>query len=127
MTPLSGLNHTLTQFEASRLVMIQISPHTLKMAACLAPLLRVGVIRKLGNRPGSPTTSVKSIEEKRKLEQGQGRKERAERRVRCGSEPPSDDSSSSLTSEDEEDYKSPERAERPEKRQSLGRRFEQRL
>jgi hypothetical protein len=108
--------------------------NTAKNQQNLVAVLETEVIRKPGNRPDSPTTSVKSIEEKRKLEQGQGRKERAERRARRSSEQPLDDSS--LTSEDEEslplgpdgqplrhrrgagdeeDYESPERAERPKK------------
>src|SRR6267154_5334646 len=113
--------------------------NTAKNQQNLVAVLETEVVRKPGNRPGSPTTSVKSIEEKRKLEQGEGRKERAERRARRSSEQPLDDSS--LTSEDEEslplgpdgqplqhrrgagdeeDYESPERAERPEKKACIG-------
>ncbi|KAH9966649.1 hypothetical protein BC827DRAFT_686670 [Russula dissimulans] len=101
----------------------------------LAAVLETEVIRKSGTRPGSPTTKVKTIDEKRKVEQGQGRRERAERRARRASEPMED---SSLTSEDEEslpvgpdglplrhrrgpgdeeEYESPER---PEKRMRVG-------
>jgi len=101
----------------------------------LAAVLETEVIRKPGNRPGSPITKVKTIEEKQKLEQGQGRRERAERRARRASEPIED---WSLTSEDEEslpvgpdgeplrhqrgpgdegDYESPER---PGKRRRVG-------
>ena len=108
--------------------------NTTKNQRNLAAVLETEVVRKPGNRPGSPTTRVKTVEEKRKLEQGEGRKERAERRARRASEPLDD---SSLTSEDEEslplgpdgrpirhrrgageeeDYESPERPERPEKR-----------
>lgn len=113
--------------------------NTAKNQRNLVAVLETEVIRKPGNRPGSPTTSVKSTEEKRKLEQGQGRKERAERRARRSSEQSLDDSS--LTSEDEEslplgpdgqplrhrrgagdeeDYESPEKAERPEKKARIG-------
>jgi hypothetical protein len=113
--------------------------NTTKNQQNLVAVLETEVVRKPGNRPGSPTTGVKSIEEKRKLEQGQGRKERAERRARRSSEQLLDDSS--LTSEDEEslplgpggqpqrhrrgagdeeDYESPERAERPEKKARIG-------
>jgi hypothetical protein len=109
--------------------------NTAKNQQNLVAVLETEVIRKPGNRPGSPTTSVKTIEEKQKVEQGQGRKERAERRARRSSEQSLDDST--LTSEDEEslplgpdaqplrhrrgagdeeDYESPERAERPEKK-----------
>ena len=108
--------------------------NTAKNQRNLVAVLETEVIRKPGNRPGSPTTRVKTIEEKRKLEQGEGRRERAERRARRSSELMDD---SSLTSEDEqsltlgpdgqpfrhrrgagdeEDYESPGRAERPEKR-----------
>lgn len=113
--------------------------NTAKNQHNLVAVLETEVIRKPGNRPGSPSTSVKTIEEKRKLTQGQGRKERAERRARRSSEQLLDDSS--LTSEDEEslplgpdgrplrhrrgagdeeDYESPERAERPEKKARIG-------
>ena len=109
--------------------------NTAKNQHNLVAVLETEVIRKPGNRPSSPTTNVKSIEEKRKHEQGQGRKERAERRARRSSEQSLDDSS--LTSEDEEslpfgpdgqhlrhrrgagdeeDYETPERAERSEKK-----------
>ena len=119
--------------------------NTAKNQQNLVAVLETEVVRKPGNRPGSPTTSVKTIEEKRKLEQGQGRKERAERRARRSSEQPLDDSS--LTSEDEEslplgpdgqpqrhrrgagdeeDYESPERAERPEKKARIGEAAESR-
>ncbi|KAI9446476.1 hypothetical protein H4582DRAFT_1804019 [Lactarius indigo] len=64
----------------------------------LAAILETEVVRKPGNRPGSPGTKVRTIEEKRKLEQGKERRERAERRARRASEPQED---SSLTSEDE--------------------------
>ncbi|KAH9063456.1 hypothetical protein EDB87DRAFT_1681505 [Lactarius vividus] len=64
----------------------------------LAAILETEVIRKPGNRPGSPGTKVRTIDEKRKLEQGKERRERAERRARRASEPQED---SSLTSEDE--------------------------
>ena len=108
--------------------------NTTKNQRNLVAVLETEVIRKPGNRPGSPTTRVKTIDEKRKLEQGEGRRERAERRARRASEPLDD---SSLTSDDEdslplgpdgqpfrhrrgageeEDYESPERPERPEKR-----------
>ena len=73
--------------------------NTTKNQRNLVAVLETEVIRKPGNRPGSPTTRVKTIEEKRKLEQGEGRRERAERRARRASEPPDD---SSLTSEDED-------------------------
>jgi len=108
--------------------------NTVKNQQNLAAVLETEVIRKPGNRPDSPTTGVKSIDEKRKLEQGQGRKERAERRARLSSEQPLDDSSLTSGDEeslplgpdgqplrhrrgagDEEDYESPERAERPVK------------
>jgi hypothetical protein len=112
--------------------------NTAKNQHNLVAVLETEVVRKPGSRPDSPTTGVKSIEEKRKLEQGEGRKERAERRARRSSELPLDDSS--LTSEDEEslplgpngqplrhrrgagdeeDYESPER-ERPEKKARIG-------
>ncbi|KAH9079392.1 hypothetical protein EDB83DRAFT_2624963 [Lactarius deliciosus] len=64
----------------------------------LAAILETEVVRKPGNRPGSPGTKVRTIDEKRKLEQGKERRERAERRARRVSEPQED---SSLTSEDE--------------------------
>jgi hypothetical protein len=113
--------------------------NTAKNQENLVAVLETEVVRKPGKRPDSPTTGVKSIEEKRKLEQGQGRKERAERRARRSSELSLDDSS--LTSEDEEslplgpdgqpvrhrrgagdeeDYESPERAGRPEKKARIG-------
>ncbi len=113
--------------------------NTAKNQQNLVAVLETEVIRKPGNRPGSPTTRVKTIEEKRRLEQGQGRKERAERRARRSSEQLLDDSS--LTSEDEEslplghdgqplrhrrgagdeeDYESPGRIERPQKRVPIG-------
>ncbi|KAI0306594.1 hypothetical protein B0F90DRAFT_777453 [Multifurca ochricompacta] len=99
----------------------------------LVAILETEVIRKPGNRPGSPTTRAKTIDEKRKLEQDKGRKERAERRARRASSPLDD---SSLTSEDEnlslgpnhrllrhrrgpgdeEEYESPERAGQSAKR-----------
>ena len=108
--------------------------NTAKNQHNLVAVFETEVIRKPGNRPGSPTTRVKTIEEKRKLEQGNGRKERAERRARRSSEPLED---ASLTSEDEEslplgpdgqplrhrrgpgdeeDYESPGRIGRPEKK-----------
>jgi hypothetical protein len=111
--------------------------NTTKNQRNLVAVLETEVIRKPGNRPGSPTTRVKTIEERRKLEQGEGRRERAERRARRSSEPLDD---SSLTSEDEqsltlgpngqpfrhrrgageeEDYESPERPDRPEKRMRI--------
>ncbi|KAF8275035.1 hypothetical protein EI94DRAFT_1793681 [Lactarius quietus] len=107
--------------------------NTAKNQHNLAAILETEVIRKQGNRPGSPGTRVRTIEEKRKLEQGKERRERAERRARRTSELQED---SSLTSEDEatlplgpdgrplrhrrapgdeEQYKSPER-ERPRTR-----------
>ncbi len=113
--------------------------NTAKNQHNLVAVLETEVIRKPGNRPGSPTTRVKTTEEKRKLEPGQGRRERAERRARRSSEQTLDDSS--LTSEDEdslplgpdgqplrhrrgagdeEDYESPERIERPEKKARIG-------
>jgi hypothetical protein len=113
--------------------------NTAKNQQNLVAVLETEVVRKPGNRPGSPTTGVKSIEEKRKLEQGQGRKERAERRARRSSELPLDDSSLASEDEeslplgpdgqplrhrrgagDEEDYESPERTERPEKKARIG-------
>jgi hypothetical protein len=107
--------------------------NTAKNQHNLVAVLETEVIRKPGNRPGSPTTRVKTIEEKRKLEQGNGRKERAERRARRSSESLED---SSLTSDDEilplgpdgqplrhrrgpgdeEDFETPEKLERPGKR-----------
>jgi hypothetical protein len=107
--------------------------NTAKNQHNLVAVLETEVIRKPGNRPGSPTTKVMTVEEKRKLEQGMGRKERAKRRARRGSESLED---SSLTSDDEslpfgpdgqplrhrrgpgdeEDYETPEKIERPEKR-----------
>ena len=108
--------------------------NTAKNQHNLVAVLETEIVRKPGNRPGSPTTKVKTIEEKRKLEQGQGRRERAERRARRSSDLRED---SSLTSDDEEslplgpdgqpirhrrgpgdeeDYESPERIERPGKR-----------
>jgi hypothetical protein len=108
--------------------------NTTKNQHNLVAVLETEVVRKPGNRPGSPTTKVKTIEEKRKLEQDQERQERAKRRARRSSELPED---SSLTSEDEEclplgpdgkplrhrrgpgddeDYESPEKIGRPEKR-----------
>lgn len=108
--------------------------NTAKNQHNLVAVLEKEIIRKPGNRPESPTTRVKTIEEKRKLEQEQGRRERAERRARRGSEPRED---SSLTSDDEEslplgpdgrptrhrlgpgdeeDYETPERIGRPGKR-----------
>ena len=113
--------------------------NTAKNQENLVAVLETEVVRKPGNRPGSPTTGVKSIEEKRKLEQGQGRKERAERRARRSSELPLDDLSWTSEDEeslplgpdgqplrhrrgagDEEDYESPERTERPEKKARIG-------
>ena len=108
--------------------------NTAKNQHNLVAVLETEIVRKPGNRPESPTTRVKTIEEKRKLEQDQGRKERAERRARRSSDLRED---SSLTSDDEEslplgpdgqptrhrrgpgdeeDYESPERIERPGKR-----------
>jgi len=107
--------------------------NTTKNQQNLVAILETEVVRKPGNRPGSPTIKLKTIEEKRKLEQGQGRRERAERRARRSSEILED---SSLTSDDEEmplgpdgkpirhrrgpgdeeDYESPEKIERREKR-----------
>lgn len=108
--------------------------NTAKNQHNLVAILETEVIRKPGKRPGSPTTKLKTIEEKRKNEQGQERKERAERRARRSSELRED---SSLTSDDEEglprgpdgkpirhrrgpgdegDYESPERIARSEKR-----------
>jgi hypothetical protein len=107
--------------------------NTTKNQQNLVAILETEVVRKPGNRPGSPTIKLKTIEEKRKLEQGQGRRERAERRARRSSEILED---SSLTSDDEEmplgpdgkpirhrrgpgdeeDYESPEKIERQEKR-----------
>jgi hypothetical protein len=108
--------------------------NTAKNQHNLVAVLEKEIIRKPGNRPESPTTRVKTIEEKRKLEQEQGRRERAERRARRGSDPRED---SSLTSDDEEslplapdgrptrhrlgpgdeeDYESPERIGRPGER-----------
>ena len=72
--------------------------NTVKNQQNLAAILETEVIRKPGNRPGSPGTKVKTIEEKRKLEQGKERRERASRRARRTSELLED---SSLTSEDE--------------------------
>lgn len=101
-------------------------------------ILETEVVRKPGNRPGSPTTRIKTIDEKRKLEQDQERRERAERRARRSSQSLED---SSLTCEDEESlpvgpdgqplrhrrgpgdeeaYESPERIYRPEKRARIG-------
>jgi hypothetical protein len=111
--------------------------NTTKNQHNLVAVLETEVIRKPGKRPGSPTTSVQTIEEKRRLEQGKGRRERAERRARRSSEPLED---SSLISDDEEslllgpdgqplrhrrgpgddeDYETPERIERPEKRMRI--------
>jgi hypothetical protein len=108
--------------------------NTAKNQHNLVAILETEIIRKPGMRPGSPTTKLKTIEEKRKTEQGQERKERAERRARRASELQED---SSLTSDDEEglplgpdgkpirhrrgpgdegDYESPERMKRSEKR-----------
>ena len=108
--------------------------NTAKNQHNLVAVLETEIVRKPGNRPESPTTRVKTIEEKRKLEQGQGRKERAERRARRSSDFRDD---SGLTSDDEdslplgpdgqpirhrrgpgdeEDYESPERIGRPGKR-----------
>ena len=72
--------------------------NTAKNQHNLAAILETEVIRKEGNRPGSPGTKVRTIEEKRKLEQGKERRERAERRARRVSDLQED---SSLTSEDE--------------------------
>ena len=72
--------------------------NTAKNQHNLAAILETEVIRKQGNRPGSPGTKVRTIEEKRKLEQGKERRERAERRARRVSDLQED---SSLTSEDE--------------------------
>ncbi|KAI0006015.1 hypothetical protein BJV74DRAFT_792435 [Russula compacta] len=104
----------------------------------LVAILETEVVRKPGNRPGSPTTRIKTIDEKRKLEQDQERRERAERRARRSSQPLED---SRLTCEDEESlpvgpdgqplrhrrgpgdeeaYESPERIYRPEKRARIG-------
>ena len=111
--------------------------NTAKNQQNVAAILETEVIRKPGNRPGSPGTKVRTIEEKRKLEQGKERRERAERRARRTSELLED---SSLTSEDEatlplgpdgrplrhrrgpgdeEPYESPER-ERPRTRARIG-------
>jgi hypothetical protein len=111
--------------------------NTTKNQHNLVAVLEKEVIRKPGKRPGSPTTSVQTIEEKRRLEQGKGRRERAERRARRSSETLED---SSLISDDEEslplgpdgrplrhrrgpgddeDYETPERIERPEKRMRI--------
>jgi hypothetical protein len=108
--------------------------NTVKNQHNLVAVLETEIIRKPGNRPGSPTTKLKTIEEKRKLEQDQGRKERAERRARRSSELREDLSLASDDEEglplgpdgkpirhrrgpgDEEDYESPVRIERPEKR-----------
>ena len=108
--------------------------NTAKNQHNIVAVLETEIVRKPGNRPGSPTTRVKTIEEKRKLEQDQGRRERAERRARRSSDLRED---SCLTSDDEEslplgpdgqptrhrrgpgdeeDYESPERMERPGKR-----------
>jgi len=112
--------------------------NTVKNQHNLAAILETEVIRKPGNRPGSPGTKVRTIDEKRKLEQGKERRERAERRARRASEPQED---SSLTSEDEanlplgpdgrplrhrrgpgdeEEYESPEKAERRRTRARIG-------
>lgn len=72
--------------------------NTAKNQHNLAAILETEVVRKPGNRPGSPGTRVRTIEEKRKQEQGKERRERAERRARRASDPRED---SSLTSEDE--------------------------
>jgi hypothetical protein len=72
--------------------------NTAKNQHNLAAILETEVIRKPGNRPGSPGTKIRTIEEKQKLEQGKERRERAERRARRASDPRED---SSLTSEDE--------------------------
>jgi hypothetical protein len=111
--------------------------NTAKNQHNLVAVLETEIVRKPGNRPGSPTTRVKTIDEKRKLEQDQGRRERAERRARRSSDLRED---SSLTSDDdetlplgpdgqptrhrrgpgdEEDYESPERIERPGKRSRI--------
>jgi hypothetical protein len=108
--------------------------NTAKNQHNLVAILETEIIRKPGMRPGSPTTKLKTVEEKRKTEQGQERKERAERRARRASELQED---SSLTGDDEEglplgpdgkpirhrrgpgdegDYESPERIKRSEKR-----------
>ena len=108
--------------------------NTVKNQHNLAAILETEVIRKPGNRPGSPGTKVRTIEEKRKLEQGKDRRERAERRARRSSEIRED---SILTSEDEASlplgpdgrplrhrrgpgdevqYETPERVERPRSR-----------
>jgi hypothetical protein len=73
--------------------------NTAKNQHNLVAILETEIIRKAGNRPGSPTTKLKTIEEKKKLEQDLGRRERAERRARRSSEILED---SSLTSDDEE-------------------------
>jgi hypothetical protein len=111
--------------------------NTTKNQHNLVAVLETEVVRKPGKRPGSPTTSVQTIEEKRRLEQGKGRKERAERRARRSSEPLEDSSLISDDEEslplgpggqplrhrrgpgDEEDYETPERIERPEKRMRI--------
>jgi hypothetical protein len=72
--------------------------NTVKNQHNLAAILETEVVRKPGNRPGSPGTKVKTLDEKRKLEQGKERRERAERRARRSSELQED---WSLTSEDE--------------------------
>ena len=108
--------------------------NTTKNQHNLVAVLETEIVRKPGNRPASPTTKVKTIEEKRKLDQDQGRSDRAKRRARRSSDLRDD---SSLTSDDEEslplgpdgqptrhrrgpgdeeDYESPERIERPGKR-----------
>ena len=114
------------------------STNTVKNQHNLAAILETEVIRKPGNRPGSPGTKVRTIDEKKKLEQGKERRERAERRARRSSELQED---SSLTSEDEAslpmgpdgrpqrhrrgpgdegEYESPERAGRPRTRVRIG-------
>ena len=65
--------------------------NTAKNQHNLVAVLETEVIRKPSNRPSSPTTNVKSIEEKRKLEGRNGCAGRAEHRVRCSSEQSLDD------------------------------------
>ncbi|KAI0273612.1 hypothetical protein BC834DRAFT_966113 [Gloeopeniophorella convolvens] len=75
------------------------SSNTTKNQHNLVAILETEVIRRPGNRPDSPTTKVRTIEEKRQNEKVMERRERAERRARRSSQLEGD---SSIVSEDED-------------------------
>ena len=59
--------------------------NTAKNQHNLVAVLETEIIRKPGNCPSSPTTNMKSIEEKQKLEGRKGHAGHAEHWVRCSS------------------------------------------